>query len=800
VPRVEIAVPASGNRTYTYRAPDHLKDRLSPGSRVLVPLGKARRIGFVWGEGAADVPEDKLKDILAALDEEPLIRHDIVDLCRWISEYYFAAPGDALALALPSSYLKPLDPTLAFTSKGLFARGPEDALREELTARQRLFLSYLQQDSQRWTETRAMLAAGHAVVSSPGPAPRRAAPFYALPPVPFARLVEACGKSRKRRAVLEFMEAENRPFSLQELVRGADASAAIVAGMAREGQLQKALQDRPYSMNMHRLPLPAEGPPLHPLTPDQNGAFAEVLTSLDAGGFAPFLLYGVTDSGKTEVYLHAAVETVRRGGKVLYLVPEIGLTPAAASRLEALFPSRVAVFHSGLSEGERMQEFMRVRRGGADVVLGARSALFAPLAPLRLVIVDEEQDSAYKQEEGPRYHGRDAAVVRAQRAGAAVVLGSATPSLESWTHGQNGKYRLLTLKERIHQNPLPTVNIVDVRREPPESGAHGRVLFSSALLEALHRTLEAGQQAVLLVQRRGWAPVLLCRLCGHAFPCPSCSVSHTVHQKRRLLICHYCGHREPVPAKCPICGGDVLEDIGFATEKVAERFAERFPGVPYAVLDRDAAARRGALADILFRFSRKEIRVLIGTQMVAKGHHFPEVALVGILGADQLLHFPDFRSAERLFALAVQAAGRAGRGNVAGEVIIQTSLPDHYAVQYAAAQDFPAFYEREKTFREAFQYPPMGFLALISVQAPVESKARSLAEEAAQSAREHPASIRLRILGPAPAPLSRLKSMHRYQVLLRCATRPPLHAVVRHVLESHASRFLSVDMDPQNLL
>jgi primosomal protein N' (replication factor Y) (superfamily II helicase) len=799
VPRVEIAVPASGNRTYTYRAQDHLQDRLTPGSRVLVPFGKGRRIGFVWGEGESDVPEDRLKDILAAPDEEPLIRHDIMDLCRWIADYYFAAPGDALALALPSAYLKPLDPTLAFTAKGLFAPGPGDALREELTARQRLPLSHLQQEASRWAAARALLSAGHAVMAGPGPSPRTAVPFYGLPPVPFERLLDACGKSPKQRAVLEIMNGEDRPFSLQELMEGAGVSAALVAGMAREGRLQKALQDRPYSMHVHRMS-PAEGPILHPLTPDQGGAFTEVLSAISTGGFAPFLLYGVTDSGKTEVYLHAAVETIRRGGKVLYLVPEIGLTPAAASRLEALFPSRVAVFHSGLSEGERMQEFMRVRRGEADVVLGARSALFAPLTPLRLVIVDEEQDSAYKQEEGPRYHGRDAAVVRAQRAGAAVILGSATPSLESWTHGRNGKYRLLTLKERIHQSPLPSVHVVDVRREPPEPGGHGRVLFSAPLVEALQRTLDAGQQAVLLVQRRGWAPVLLCRLCGHAFPCPFCSVSHAVHHKRRALLCHYCGHQEPVPRKCPACGGEVLEDIGFATDKVAERFAGRFPGTPYAVLDRDAASRRGALTDILFRFSRKEIKVLIGTQMVAKGHHFPEVALVGILGADQLLHFPDFRSAERLFALAVQAAGRAGRGDVPGEVVIQTSLPDHYAVQCAAAQDFPAFYEKEKTFREAFQYPPMGFLALISVQAPAESKARDLAEAAAQSAREHPASNRLRILGPAPAPLSRLKSMHRYQVLLRCATRPPLHAVVRHVLEGNASRFLSVDMDPQNLL
>jgi primosomal protein N' (replication factor Y) len=391
-------------------------------------------------------------------------------------------------------------------------------------------------------------------------------------------------------------------------------------------------------------------------------------------------------------------------------------------------------------------------------------------------------------------------VVRARAADAVILLGSATPSLESWANAERGRYRLLTLAERIHRRPLPTVSVVDVRTEKAEPGEHGQVLFSDPLLGALERTLRAGQQAVLLVQRRGWAPVLLCRLCGHAFPCPSCSVSHTVHRKRRLLRCHYCGHQIPAPAACPVCGGEVLEDIGFATEKVAERFAARFPGVSHAVLDRDTAGRRGALADILFRFSRGDVRVLIGTQMVAKGHHFPEVALVGILGADQLLHFPDFRSAERLFGLVVQAAGRAGRGDTPGEVCIQTAHPDHYAIRLAARQDFPAFYAKEIEFRRAFSYPPEGFLALLGVQDPSAGKARSLAEEIARTARDHAAAKDLRILGPAPAPLSRLKSLHRFQVLLRASRREPLHAVVRKVLDIHASRRLTVDMDPQNLL
>jgi primosomal protein N' (replication factor Y) len=758
------------------------------------------QVGFVWGEGRPDVPAEKLRNIAAALDEQPMVSPEVGELCRWIADYYFASPGEALALALPAAYLKPADPALIPTSKGLFSPTEKDPLLQELLARHRLPLSYLQADPHRWARAFDLLSTGRAVLPSPLPAPRRTVPVFALPPVPMERLLEGCGRSTKRRGVLEWMAGESRPFSAQELSKGGEVSEALVSDMARRGLLLKVLQDRPYSLSAHRFPAAAQGPHLHPLTPVQDRAFSEVRAALERGRFSPFLLYGVTDSGKTEIYLHAVSEAVRNGGKALVLVPEIGLTPALASRLETLFPGRTAVLHSGLNEGERLQEFERLRRNGADVVLGARSALFAPLSPLRCVIVDEEQDLAYKQEETPRYHARDAAMVRARTAEAAIVLGSATPSMESWANAERGRYTLLTLPERIHQRPLPRVSVVDVRGEKAEPGEHGQVLFSGPLLEALRRTLEAGQQTVLLVQRRGWAPVLLCRLCGYAFPCPSCSVSHTVHRKRRVLICHYCGHQAAVPQACPACGGEVLEDIGFATEKVGERFAERFPGVPYAVLDRDTAARRGALADILFRFSRGDIRVLIGTQMVAKGHHFPDVALVGILGADQLLHFPDFRSAERLFGLVVQAAGRSGRGDVPGEVCIQTAHPDHYAIRLAARQDYPAFYAKEKEFRRAFSYPPEGFLALLGVQGPSPVKARSLAEEVARSAREHAMAKHLRILGPAPAPLSRLKSLHRFQVLLRAARREPLHTVVQHVLGAHTSHRLIVDMDPQNLL
>jgi len=797
VDRVDLVLPLPFRSPFTYAAPAHLVPRLTPGVRLLVPFRGRRVVGFFWGPGSAAFPQNRLKPVLAVLDREPLIADDVLRLCRWIAGYYFSPPGESLALAFPPTALEAVDPPVRPTPEGLERSDDGPALLRELAARGAIPLSEVQADARRFAEWEVLAASGWAAAIPPGSRIQAGGAVFALPAIPCETLLARCGRAPVRRTVVQWLREQGEPAGMEAIHAATGASASVVLAMARSGLVQRLGRDRVYAMDRHLLTAPETV--LHPLTSHQAGAFAPVHAALERGGFSPFLLRGVTGSGKTEVYLHAIREALARGGRALYLVPEIALTPAAAARLRALFPGRVSLFHSGLSAGERLQEFHRARTGESHVVVGTRSALFLPLDRLKLVVVDEEGDPAYKQEESPRYHARDAALVRAREAGAAVLLGSATPSMESLANAGRGRYTLLTLDERVEARPLPSVTVVDLRREAPVPGDHGRVLFSGPLLESLERCFAAGDQAILLMNRRGWAPLLLCRQCGHAFPCPDCSVSHTLHRRPRLLVCHYCGHRAPVPPACPSCGGEVLEDIGFATEKVAQRFGERFPKVPFGVLDRDAASRRGRIARTLRDFSSGALQALIGTQMVAKGHDFPGVTLVGILSADQILNFPDFRAAERLFALLVQVSGRSGRGDRPGEVLVQTVHPEHYSIRLAAAQDVEAFYARERGFRDAFLYPPAGHLALLSFSATSAAAARGEAEAAARTLRADPAASRVRILGPAPAPIERIQGRFRWQILLRAGHRPPLHRLVEALLRAGPFRG-SVDMDPQNLL
>ena len=514
MPSVDVVLPLPFHTPFTYSVPDHLAPLLKPGARVLVPFRSRRVVGFVWGPGGKDVPAARLKPVMAVLDREPLVRPDVQRLCRWIAEYYFAPPGEALALAVPPQALKPADPPVRATAAGL-ARAPEGAsLLKELAGRKSLPLSAIQGDADRFAQLELLLAEGLAAVAFSGRRVQAATGACALPDLPLAALRERCGRARGRAAVVDWLAGAGGSADEKAIRAATGVSAALIGVMIRAGLLQRIQGDRDYGLESHVLASP--GTLLHPLTPAQAAAFAPVREAIERGGFAPFLLQGVTGSGKTEIYLHAVREVVERGGRALYLVPEIALTPAAAARLRALFPGRVSLFHSGLSEGERLQEFHRARTGEARIVMGTRSALFLPLEPLRLVVVDEEQETAYKQEESPRYHARDAALVRAKEAGAAVLLGSATPSMESLANADRGRYTLLTLDERVEARPLPRITVVDLRREIPVPGDHGRVLFSQALIGSLDRCFAAGDQAILLLNRRGWAPLLLCRLSrGH---------------------------------------------------------------------------------------------------------------------------------------------------------------------------------------------------------------------------------------------------------------------------------------------
>jgi primosomal protein N' (replication factor Y) len=535
---------------------------------------------------------------------------------------------------------------------------------------------------------------------------------------------------------------------------------------------------------------------------DLTAAQAAAVEAIVAGmgsGFASFLLLGVTGSGKTEVYLRAVAEALARGRTALLLVPEISLTHQIVGRTRARFGERVAVLHSRLSDGERWDEWRRIARGEAPIVIGARSAVFAPLADLGLVVVDEEHDGAYKQADGVHYHGRDVGVMRAKLAGAAVVLGSATPALESWANAQGGRYRLLELPERAEARPLPRVEILDLRgpRNPPP--------ISPALAAAIDAHLAAGGQCLLFLNRRGFANFLQCRACGDPVMCPNCSVTLTFHRQWRALRCHYCDHTIGPPPACATCGEAALQEWGVGTEQLEAMLRASFPGARIGRMDRDTTRRRGSLESILAAWSSRRLDILIGTQMVTKGHDVPGVTLVGVVLADLSLSFPDFRSAERTFQLLAQVAGRAGRGDVAGRVVVQTLQPQHPSLAAAAGHDFAAFAARELEARRELGYPPFSRLVLIRIEGPLAADVERIAAELGEKLRAA-AARRFTVLGPAPAPIERLRRRHRRQILLRGSSGATLRQAVADVLpplRAAAQRGdvrLIVDVDPQHML
>jgi primosomal protein N' (replication factor Y) len=547
-------------------------------------------------------------------------------------------------------------------------------------------------------------------------------------------------------------------------------------------------------------------PVRHSLTEAQEGGFEGILRDLESSEFRTTLLHGVTGSGKTEIYLNAIAQVLDSGKSALMLVPEIGLTPQVSRAFRSWFKDSVAILHSGLSDGERFDQWRLIRSGECRVVVGTRSAVFAPLEKLGIIIVDEEHDTSYKQEETPRYHGRDAAIKRGQLENSLVLLGSATPQLEIFHKAKDRKdFGFQTLPSRILDRSLPTVHVVDMREEFQR---HGKQQLISGFLEGLVRgRVEKRQQSLVLLNRRGFAPLVLCRSCGRVETCRNCSISLTYHRDLGRLVCHYCGYARSIPRNCGDCGKEYIFFAGAGTEKIEQILNELLPDASVARLDRDTTRRKGAFQKILGDFGKGKTDVLVGTQMVAKGHDFPNVTLVGVLGADQGLRMADFRSAERTFQLLTQVAGRAGRGEIPGEVVIQTYFPNHYSLKYACAQEYGPFYEKENAFRRRFRYPPYTALANLVVRDTQEVPGKELAQKLAESVQRHrnenSDAQRMRVLGPAPAPLQRLKQEFRFQVLIKTTSRSEMHRVLRAALATLTPKELKrilVDIDPVNLL
>jgi primosomal protein N' (replication factor Y) len=543
--------------------------------------------------------------------------------------------------------------------------------------------------------------------------------------------------------------------------------------------------------------------PTRTLTSEQSAVLASLREAASSKTFSVSLLQGVTGSGKTEVYLRLTDTVLQHGRSVLILVPEIALTPAVASSFRDAFGDLVAVQHSGLSDGERYDQWHRIRRGEVSIVVGTRSAVFAPLGNLGLIVVDEEHDTSFKQEETPRYHGRDVAVVRGKHEGALVVLGSATPSLESGQNAANGRYSRLVMDHRVQDRPLASVSVVDMRIEYAAEGPD--IVLSRALKTAIAARLEARHQSLVLLNRRGLATAVFCRQCGGTLDCPNCSVSLIVHTEGRGLHrarCHYCNYSLAVPTACPACAGPYLERRGFGTERVAAEISALWPDARVARLDRDTVRRKGAASEILRGMASGDIDVLVGTQMIAKGHDFPRVTLVGVISADVGLGVADFRAAERTFQLLTQVSGRAGRGEMAGEAIVQTLYPNHYSILHACQQDYPAFFADEIAYRQTMRYPPLTALVNLVVKARDSRTALTNANTLAQHLRAKAEAGRFRVLGPAPAPVTKLRGEYRAQLFLKGANRPAMRQAVLAALaaEPDLRRRVVIDIDPVSVL
>lgn len=792
----EIALPVAVRGTFTYAIPPELRDSVRLGSRVEVPFGaKQRSTGFVVG--LADTPPDtaaKLKPVRAVLDdEEPALVPEIIDLCRWAAEYYIAPLGEMLRVSLPAN----------MASRGRREVRLGDASGPVLDGDRRLLdtlrLKPLAFDTALEISTRSALArlrdAGViAIVDRLRDAEGvRYDRFAILETTPG-------GLTAKQESAVELLRARGGETTVRALENGG-VSAAVLSKLVQKGVVRIERRARRHTLDAFLAGLdPATAGEIR-YSDEQRAAVGAVREKL--GTFAPFLLEGVTGSGKTEVYIEVMREVVRRGEQALLLVPEISLTPVFAARLKERFGERIAILHSNLSASERFDQWWRARRGEVDVAIGPRSALFTPLERLGVIVVDEEGDAAYKQDEAPRYNARDLAVVRAQLRNIPVILGSATPSLESRENAARGKYTLLRMTKRVEARPLPDADVIDLRKERAEKEDKGFVIFSGPLKTAMQETFAAGEQVIVLINRRGYAPYLLCRECGHEFRCRDCSVTLTVHRRAGMLICHYCGLRKPIPSRCPLCNGEVLQPIGFGTEKVEERFRRDFPGVPADVLDRDSTRKKGSLVSILDRFRRGETRALIGTQMLSKGHHFPNVTLTAVLNADSILGYPDFRSAEKTFYLLTQVAGRAGRGELRGRVLIQSAFPQHYAIQHALRHDYEAFYESEIEFRRTFHYPPVTSMIAVLFRGEklddVERAAHDSGRRLEELVQPLPGA---RMQGPAPAPLARIKGVYRYQILLRSPQRVALRKAVEAAVAGRNWKNVDVaiDVDPINIL
>jgi len=806
---IEVAVAVPVYHPFTYSVPQCLLPFAAAGKRVLVPFGRRRVTGYILGP-SQDCEAAEIKHILDVLDEQPLFGPAMISFFQWISDYYKHPIGDVIKNALPGGLTLYDYASITITPQGKLAlKG--DAINPSERAVLKLLVSgpcRLHHLSQKLNQVvpgaliQSLERSGHILKTRElrqASIKTRQERFFAL-----ADSVPALDRLSKPRKKIIGILGKQGEISMSELKTHVPTAARLVRALANDGYLtirHKRVYRDPFGE-----PIPTDIPPV--LNPEQQGVVVQIVDSLNRG-FTTFLLQGVTGSGKTEVYMQVAAETLKQGKSVLVLVPEIALITQMERRFRARFGERIAVLHSGLSAGERYDQWSRILQQKADIAIGARSAIFAPFPKVGLIIVDEEHDSSYKQENNLRYNARDLAVVRAKLNDCVALLGSATPSIQSCYNALSKKFIQVHLPHRIEHRPLAAIKIVDLRES---LGYRGRQRFITPLLQqAIKDTLDHHQQVLLFLNRRGFANFALCQSCGQPQRCKHCDISLTYHRKANAFKCHYCGFSRAATSRCDICGSSKIKKLGLGTEKIETTVRKLFPDARVARMDRDTTVRKGAIVKLLKGLKDQTIDILVGTQMVAKGHDFPNITLVGIICADLSLSFPDFRAGERTFQLLAQVAGRAGRGSFPGRVILQTYNPDHFSISAARDQDFKSFYHQEINFRKALNYPPFSRMIQLKISGKDPALTQNYAHKLGDRCRTQKTSNSsvfgtVEIMGPIESSLTKIARQYRWQILLKSRHARPLHQFVSQLLSENFTFFhhgrvrVVIDVDPVSLM
>lgn len=810
----DVAVFLPVPHLLSYVIPENLRDSAEVGKRVLVPVRSSVEMGIivsVKGENCID----NLKPVMSILDEVPVLSKELIDLCMWISQYYLSPPGLAFQLAVPSFLRNVTETKLAINNLPTTQFLPSTITHQILSLlknapmskreiKKKLRIEGVEEELDRLLKEGILKEVYLPKISNKDRPQEQWIRLKDSALVKDEELIKWQKKAPNKAKVYLHLLYEAKEVALKELLTTLNVSKGVINSLYKEGIVEIFYKTDFTPFNFQLIDtLTGENKIF--LTDEQEKALSEILVSIEKNEFRTFLLHGITGSGKTEVYIRSIQEIISRGKQCLFLVPEISLTPQTLSRLIYRFGEKVAVIHSGITEKQRYNEWHRIREGKVDIVVGVRSALFAPFERLGLVIIDEEHEHTYKQEEAPRYHARDVGIVRAKLNSAVCILGSATPSLESFVNAERGKYTLLRLTKRVASGNLPSIQIVDLRKE---SKSEEEIVISEILRNKIRERLEKNEQIMLLINRRGFAPVIICPSCGWVLPCPNCRTSLNYHRKGGVVICHYCNYKDVRPDACKECGFAPLIFLGAGTQRVEDLLAVYFPYASISRIDTDTANSQRKAYQILKDFAEGRVDILVGTQMIAKGHDYPRVTLVGVINADVGLTMPNFRSPEFTFQLLMQVAGRAGRREYPGEVIIQTYMPNHYVLKAVQTHDYNLFFEKEIKFRSKVGYPPFNRMVHFGIESDVEdvpSKVSYLLVDMCKNKVEKEGKVKLTLLGPAPAIYRKLRGKYRWQFAILCNDVGILLNFAKRIIEyfeevkPDSKTKLVVDVDPYQI-